>query len=114
MSTTEAEYIAITKASKELPWMKKFLQELSLQQERYLLYCDSQSVIHLSKNPTFHSRSKHIDVRYHWIRDALEIKLFCLEKIYIDENGSNMMTKPIPTEKLQFYRKQVGLVKPLT
>ncbi|RVW65305.1 Retrovirus-related Pol polyprotein from transposon TNT 1-94 [Vitis vinifera] len=104
-STSWAKYIAITEASKELLWMKKFLQELGLQQERYLLYCDSQRVIHLSTNPTFHSRSKHIDVRYHWIRDALEMKLFCLEKIHIDENGSNMMTKPIPTEKLQFCRK---------
>ena len=93
--------------------MKKFLQELGLQQEKYLLYCDSQSAIHFSKNPTFHSRSKHIDVRYHWIRDELEMKLFCLEKIHTDENGSDMMTKQIPTEKLQFCRKQVGLVESL-
>ncbi|RVW31340.1 Retrovirus-related Pol polyprotein from transposon TNT 1-94 [Vitis vinifera] len=64
-STSEVEYIVITVANKELLWMKKFLQELGLQQERYLLYCDSQSAIHLSKNPTFHSRSKHIDVIYH-------------------------------------------------
>ena len=100
LSTTKAEYIAITKASKELLWMKKFLQELGLQQERYLLYCDSQSAIHLRKNPTFHSKSKHIDMRYHWIHDALEKKLFCLKKIHTDENGSDMMTKPIPTKKL--------------
>ena len=93
--------------------MKKFLQELGLQQEKYLLYCDSQSAIHFSKNPTFHSRSKHIDVRYHYIGDELEMKLFCLEKIHTDENESDMMTKLIPTEKLQFCRKQVGLVEPL-
>ena len=114
MSNIEAEYIAITETSKELLWMKKFLQELGLQQEMYLLYCDSQSSIHLSKNPTFHSRSKHIDVRYHWIRDALEIKLFCVEKIHTDENGSDMMTKPIPTENLQVCRKQAGLVELIT
>ena len=114
LSTTKAEYIAITEASNELLWMKKFLQKLGLQQERYLLYCDSQNVIHLNKNPTFHSRSKHIYVRYHWTRDALEMKLFCLEKIHTDENGSDMMTKPIPTEKVQFCRKQAGLVKLLT
>ncbi|RVW24726.1 Retrovirus-related Pol polyprotein from transposon TNT 1-94 [Vitis vinifera] len=54
------------KLARSLLRMKKFLQELGLQQEMYLLYCDSQSVIHLSKNPTFHSRSKHIDMRYHW------------------------------------------------
>ena len=92
LSTIEAEYIAIIEASKELLWMKKFLQELGLQQERYLLYCDSQSAIHLNKNPTFHSKSKYIDLRYHWICDALEMKLFYLEKIHTDENGSDMMT----------------------
>ena len=114
MSTTEVKYIAITEASKKLLWMKKFIQELGPQQERYLLYCDSQSAIHLNKNPTFHSKSKHIDVRYHWIRDALEMKLFYLEKIHTDENELDMMTKLIPTEKLQFCRKQASLVKLLT
>jgi len=88
LSTTEVEYIAITKAAKELLWMKKFLQELGLQQDRYLLYCDNQSAIHLSKNSTFHSRSKHIDVRYHWIRDALDEKLLYIEKIHTDDNDS--------------------------
>ena len=78
----------------------------STAKKKYLFYYDSQSVIHLSKNPTFHSKSKHIDVRYHWIRDILEMKLFCLEKIHTDENESDMMTKPIPIEKLQFCKKQ--------
>jgi len=52
--------------------MQKFLQELGLSQEKYVLYCDSQSAIHLSKNSTFHSGSKQ--VWYHWIQDALEMK----------------------------------------
>ncbi|RVW83714.1 Retrovirus-related Pol polyprotein from transposon TNT 1-94 [Vitis vinifera] len=89
VDSRKAEYIAIIEARKELLWMKKFLQELGLQ-------------------------SKYIDVRYHWIRDALEMKLFFLDKIHIDENGSDMMTNPIPIEKLQFYRKQLGLVEALT
>ena len=74
LSITKAEYIAVTEACKETLWMKKLLQELSLKQEGYTVYCDSQSAIHLSKNSTYHSRSKHIDVRYHWIRDVLEMK----------------------------------------
>ena len=75
LSTTEAEFIAITEACKELLWLKKFLQGLGLKQERYVFHCDSQSAIHLSKNSSIHSRSKHIDVRYHWIRDVLNDKL---------------------------------------
>ena len=60
--------------------LKKFLQELGLVQERYVLHYDSQSDIHLSKNFTFHSRSEHIDVRYHWIREVMESNSLQLEK----------------------------------
>ena len=72
LSTTNVEYISITEGCEEALWMRKFLEELGLQQGKYVVYSDSQSAIHLSKNSTFHSRSKHIYVRYHWIRDVLE------------------------------------------
>jgi len=52
--------------------MKKFMQELGQNQESYVPYCDSQSAIHLIKNSTYHSRSIHMNVRYHWICDVLE------------------------------------------
>ena len=65
LSTTEAEFIAATEASKELLWLKKFVRELGFDQGKYVLFCDNQSAIHLSKHTCFHSRSKHIDVRYH-------------------------------------------------
>jgi hypothetical protein len=109
LSTTEAEYIAITEGCKEILWMKKFLQELGQNQESYVLYCDSQSAIHLSKNSTYHSRSKHIDVRYHWIRDVLESKLLQIEKIHTNDNGADMMTKALPKEKLEFCKGAAGL-----
>ncbi|RVW60672.1 Retrovirus-related Pol polyprotein from transposon TNT 1-94 [Vitis vinifera] len=101
LSTTEAEYIAAAEACKELLWMKRFIHELGFKQQRYVVYCDNQSVIHLSKNSIFHARSKHIDVRYHWMRDALNDNLFELEKIHIDHNGSDMLTKSLPKEKLE-------------
>ena len=112
LSTTEAEYIAVTEACKETLWMKKFLQELGLKQEVYTIYCDSQSAIHLSKNSTYHSRSKHIDVRYHWIRDVLEMKELQLEKVHTNDNGSDMLTKSLPKEKLEACRRRAGLVQP--
>ena len=84
--------------------MRKFLEELGLQQEKYVVYNDSQSVIHLSKNSTFHSRSKHIDVRYHWIRDVLESKKLYIKKIHTSENGPDMLTKCLPKEKLEACR----------
>lgn len=83
-------------------------------QERYVLHCNSQSAIHLTKNPSFHSRSKHIDVRYHWIRDVLDSKLLQLEKIHTDLNGSDMMTKILPKEKHETCRSIAGMVDPST
>lgn len=93
--------------------MKRLPQELGLKQEMYVLFCDNQSVIRLSKNPTFHSRSKHIDVGYHWICNVLEEKLLQLEKIHIDDNGSDVMTKTLPKEKHDLCRSKASLVEPL-
>ena len=60
----------------------------------------------------FHSRSKHIDVRYHWIRDVLESKQLKLEKIHTDDNASDMMTKALPNEKIVYYKKIIGVMEP--
>ena len=76
------------------------MHELGHVQERYVLHCDNQSAIHLPKNPTFHFRTKHIDYRYHWIRNALEDEELQLEKVHTDDNWSDMMTKAISAKKL--------------
>jgi hypothetical protein len=55
LSTTEAEYVASTEASKEMIWLQRFMEELGKKQENNRLYCDSQSSIHLAKNSAFHS-----------------------------------------------------------
>lgn len=86
--------------------------ELGVKQAKYVLFCDNQSAIHLSKNSSFHSRSKHIDVRYHWIRDALDTKLFELENIHTDENGFDMLTKVLSRGKFEFCRMASGLMPP--
>ena len=75
-----------------------------------MLYCDSQNAIHLSKNSTFHSRSKHIDVRY-WIRDVLDSKLLQLEKVHTDDNISDMLTtKTLSRDKHLKCRTLAGMV----
>ena len=98
--TTEAGYIAATEARKEIIWMKQFLQELDLKQKYYTVHCDSQSAIDVSKNVMYHARTKHIDVRYHWIMKAIKEQLFQIRKIHTDENTTDMMTKIIIKEKL--------------
>ena len=74
-----------------------------------MLHCDSQSAIHLAKNPAFHSKTKHIDLRYHWIRQVLEEGKLQLEKIHTDENPADMFTKILPKTKQELCRRLVGL-----
>ena len=68
---------------------------IGLKQKDYIVHCDSQSVIDLSKNTRYHARTKDIDVRYHWIRKAIEEQLFQIRKIHTYENTADMMTKVI-------------------
>jgi hypothetical protein len=99
---------------KEVLWMKNFLQELDMNQEKYTLYCDSQSAIHLAKNPSFHSQTKRIAIRYHWIWDVVSSKFVQLEKIHTDKNGSDMMKKILPKDKLLVYCKAASMAAPST
>lgn len=97
LSTTKAKYIAAAEACKEVLWMKHLLQELGHKQEKYNLFCYNQSAIHLAKNSSLHSRTKNIEVLYHWIREVLSSKLLQLERIHTNLNGADMMTKD-PTQ----------------
>uniref|UniRef100_A0A803N8D3 Reverse transcriptase Ty1/copia-type domain-containing protein n=1 Tax=Chenopodium quinoa TaxID=63459 RepID=A0A803N8D3_CHEQI len=108
-TTTESEFIAATEACKELLWIKRFVRQLGFTQKRYVLYCDTQSAIHLAKNSTFHAKSKHIDVRYHWIQDVLDAKFLELEKIHTDDNGSDMMTKALQRGKFETFHSISGM-----
>nr|GEX14635.1 retrovirus-related Pol polyprotein from transposon TNT 1-94 [Tanacetum cinerariifolium] len=73
--------MAIAEAAKELIWLKNFLSKLGMQQEDYVLYCDNQSAVRLAKNPVFHSRTKHIQMRYHFIRELINNGTLNLKKI---------------------------------
>ena len=106
LSTTEAEYIAAAEAGKEMLWIKRFLQELGIIQKEYKVHCDSQSALDLSKNSMYHSRTKHIDIRYHWIREVMEQQL---QKIHTDENPADMLTNGVTREKLELCRDIAGM-----
>ena len=81
LSTTEAEYVAATKARNEMIWLHGFLDELGKKHEIGILHSDSQSAIFLAKNSTFHSNSKHIQTKYRLICYLVEDKLEILENI---------------------------------
>ena len=87
MSTTEVEYVVAIEAGNEMIWLHDFLDELGKKQKMSILHSDSQSAIFLAKNPVFHSKSKHIQMRYHFIRYLIEDKLVILEKISGSKNS---------------------------
>ena len=71
LSTIEAEYVAISEAAKEIIWLKSLLKKLGKRQDESPLFSDSQSAICLAKNPILHSRCKHLELKYHFIRNLI-------------------------------------------
>ena len=110
LSSTEAEYIALTEGAKELIWLQRLFGELGFQQSSFTLFSDSKSAIHLAKNSAFHSRTKHIETRFHFIRHALEEGRLQLEKIDTKVNPADVFTKVVPREKFEFCRASLGIV----
>ncbi|KAL5538278.1 hypothetical protein UlMin_045948 [Ulmus minor] len=109
LSTTEAEYIAATEGVKEAMWLKGLVGELGCMHDKVEVFCDNQSSIHLTKNQMFHERTKHIDIKLHFIRDVVSQGTVSVEKIYTDENPSDMMTKPVTGAKFKVYLDLLGV-----
>ena len=97
MSTTKAKYMAVAEAAKEVLWLKGLVKEFGLNQSGLQIHCDSQSAIYLAKNQVYHVRTKHIDVRFHKIRELIVTEDIVLEKVHSLENAADMLTKPVTT-----------------
>ena len=107
--TTEAEYMAAIEASKKVLWMRRLVETFGIIQDTVRVYCDSQSAIHLVKYHMYHKWTKHIDVRYHKIRQwVIDDKVIDLVNISIKKNQTDMMTKIIPAEK---FRASLNFIK---
>ncbi|GJX38401.1 retrovirus-related pol polyprotein from transposon TNT 1-94 [Tanacetum coccineum] len=100
LSTIEAEYMALTEAVKETIWLRGLLEELGVELNTMAVNCDNQGAIHLSRNHVFHERTKHINVRYHFIRDALEAKTVEVLKVGTEHNVADALTKVNPKASL--------------
>ncbi|KAH9649806.1 hypothetical protein KPL70_026120 [Citrus sinensis] len=111
LSTTEAEYMAATQACKEAIWIQRLLEELGHKQQKIPVFCDSQSALHIARNPAFHSRTKHIGVQYHFVREVVEDGSVDLQKIHTKENLADVLTKPINTDKFVWSRSSCGLAE---
>ena len=101
LSSTEAEYMAITEALKEAIWLKGFVGEILSIKSLIIVYCDNQSAIHLTKNRMYRDKTKHIDIRYHFVRDVILEGKIVVEKIGTESNPADMLIKPLPIIKFK-------------
>ena len=91
-------------------WLQGLLAELGFRQVKNVLHSDSQSAIHLAKNSAFYSKTKHIGLRYHFVRSLLDDGVLTLEKIQGSKNPADMLTKAVTIEKLELCLASVGLL----
>ena len=82
-------------------WLNGLVGSLGLNLHKPIVYCASQGALCLAKNPVYHERTKHIDVRLNFIRDVIEEKFFSIEKVATEDNPADVLTKSIPTEKFK-------------
>ena len=115
LSSTEAEYVACSEAIREGIWLRRLYHEITSAELNLILpsiqlvLSDSQGAIALAKAPKFNSRTKHIDVKYHFVQDAYAQGLIELQYISTTDMPADIMTKPLPRETHQRHVKGMGL-----
>ena len=109
LSTAEAEYIAITDVAKEISWFKLLLKELGHHQDNVTIYEDNEAAIKISKNPQDHKRTKHIQVRYHYVRDQIRDGIFHLQYVPTAHQLADLFTKGLYGPRLRFLMSQLGI-----
>lgn len=109
-STTEAEYVAAHLATQEIIWLRQLLSDLGRKQpEPTILRSDNQAAIRLVRNPEFHKRTKHVDVKYHIIREHLQNDLITVTYVPTADNVADALTKLLPRDKFQRLISLLGL-----
>jgi hypothetical protein len=101
LSTIEAEYMAIAEVTKEALWLKGIYSEVCGIKSCITIHCDSQSAIYLTKDHMITEKSKHIDIRYHFVHDIIEKGLVKVCKISTHDNPADMMMKHVPVTKFE-------------
>ena len=110
LSTTEAEYIALTQATTESIWIQRSLHELGCDvKDSNVIHEDNQGAIALAHNPEFHARTKHIDVQYHFVRDCVRDSIISLRYCPTTEMVADQLTKPLSATRHRFLIGKMGI-----
>ena len=110
LSSTEAEYVAAARAAQEAMWIHTFLSEIGHPlKEPIKFYVDNQSAIKLVENPVAHDRTKHIDIKYHFIRDIESRKIISVKYCPTNDQVADVLMKPLSRKKHKRFTEQMGL-----
>ncbi|XP_075077342.1 secreted RxLR effector protein 161-like [Nicotiana tabacum] len=110
--TMEAEYVALASATQEAVWLKKFLEHLldiAENIESVLVYCDSEAAISSTKDPKFHCKTKHIDIKYNYARDMVRRKVVNVKYVSTKDMLVDPLTKPLSRDAFVRHTKSQGL-----
>ncbi|GKA87199.1 hypothetical protein Tco_0808910 [Tanacetum coccineum] len=111
ISTTEAEYVSAGKACQQALWMKQALVDYGIRLDDIPIMCDNKGAIDLSKNPVQHSRTKHIEIRHHFLRDNVQKGNISIEKVSSEDNIADILTKPLKREPFNYLRLGLGMME---
>ncbi|GJW32429.1 retrovirus-related pol polyprotein from transposon TNT 1-94 [Tanacetum coccineum] len=111
ISTTEAEYVSAEKACQQALWMKQALIDYDVRLDDVPIMCDNKGAIDLSKNPVQHSRTKHIKIRHHFLRDNVQKGHISIEKVSSIDNIADILTKPLKRKSFNYLRLGLGMME---
>jgi hypothetical protein len=109
-SSAEAEYVSVALATSQAIWLGRILEDIGEKQEEAVhLHCESKSVISMAKNPVYHSRTRHIAIKHHFIREAIEEGEVELKFCKSEEQVADIFIKALPKEKFRQFREALGV-----
>ncbi|GKA86659.1 retrovirus-related pol polyprotein from transposon TNT 1-94 [Tanacetum coccineum] len=111
ISTTEAEYVSAGKACQQALWMKQALVDYGIRLDDIPIMCDNKGAIDLSKNHVQHSRTKHIEIRHHFLRDKVQKGNISIENVSSKDNTADILTKPLKREPFNYLRLGLGMME---
>jgi hypothetical protein len=113
LSTTDAEFFAVSEGAREAIWLKRLLQEIGMKVNKVPIRCDNKCAIQLVYNPENHQRTKHIDVKYFYVREQQEKGVLDISYIRTDEQLADIFTKPLPRPRFEKLRDLIGVAMPV-
>ncbi|GJR09435.1 copia protein [Tanacetum coccineum] len=111
ISTTEAKYVSAGKACQQALWMKQDLIDYDVRLDFVPIMCDNKGAIDLNKNPVQHSRTKHVEIRHHFLRDNVQKGHISIEKVPSVDNIADILMKPLKRESFNYLRLGLGMME---